>query len=550
MAGAGYPIKQIMPVLTAVDTIGIQRFVFASNRLRDVTAGSALVKRVTSQDFLQSNVAGIENAMVLAAAGGNALLRFAGLEDAQRFAARYSRALLEQAPGLEAAVAHRDYAAGSLAAAIGAIQDNLARAKAGRASQAPLLGLAVTAPCTETRMPASDVMTVSRAPGERPAPVSAAIAARRRVQPPTSQLGTFTDAGGRTWQLEYPLDLDHLGRTFGDTSLLGVIHLDGNGIGAAISAWLQERRGVTDDDRLAADYATLTGELTAVVAAALDAAVNAGRDSLTPVDNGAVIASADLDLRVELYADRDTLYLPLRPVLLGGDDLTLICDGRLALDLAARALTAFRATPAPTLGGKLSACAGVALVGTHFPFSRAYDVAAELCESAKKLVRARGLDECALDWQFVPAGTADDLSALRAGYAAVVGQRANGAQPPAPRLTMRPYLLDPADGEPSWRWLAGEVLDGPDGLRGPRWAATRNKVKRLGELAVRGPAAVGRALAAWQVADPALRLPAGLGDGFREGRTPLLDAVELLDIYLPLGGLPSGTPTAAGGGPA
>src|SRR5262249_55209954 len=32
------------------------------------------------------------------------------------------------------------------------------------------------------------------------------------------------------------------------------------------------------------------------------------------------------------------VYLPIRPILLGGDDLTFVCDGRVALDLAATAL--------------------------------------------------------------------------------------------------------------------------------------------------------------------------------------------------------------------
>ena len=550
-ACAGHPVKQIMPVVTAVDTIGIQRFVFASNRLRDVASGSALVERVTSRTFLQDQIAGIDGSAVLAAAGGNALLRFDSLDTARQFAARYSRTLLEEAPGLEVAFAHREYVAGSLADAIGAVQVDLARAKDGRAPQAPMLGLAVTAPCAVTRLPAISVAALSRAPDDGPMPVSATIVSRRRIGLPASQLGEFSDARGVRWQLEYPLELDKMGRALGDTGLVGVIHLDGNDIGAKISAWLQERRSESDDNQTAAAYTALTEQVTAAVDAAMRAVVNGVVESLTPAERGAIVVHPGLDLRVELHAEAGRLYLPVRPVLLGGDDLTVLCDGRLALALAARALAAFNAAEASILGSTLSASAGIALVGAHYPFSRAYQIASELCDSAKALVRARGLDECALDWQVVPGGTADELSALRAGYVSAIGHQANGSAHNVPRLTMRPYLLNAPDGGPSWRWLTREVLDGRDGLRGPRWAASRNKAKRLGDLAVRGPAAVGQALAGWQVADPALHLPADLGDGFRDGRTPLLDAVELIDTYLPLDGVPAGTGAGqAGGGPA
>jgi len=39
-----------MPVLTAIDVLGVQRFIFSSNRLRDVVAGSYLVHRSTTRE--------------------------------------------------------------------------------------------------------------------------------------------------------------------------------------------------------------------------------------------------------------------------------------------------------------------------------------------------------------------------------------------------------------------------------------------------------------------------------------------------------------------
>jgi hypothetical protein len=89
---------------------------------------------------------------------------------------------------------------------------------------------------------------------------------------------------------------------------------------------------------------------------------------------------------------------PLVPIVLGGDDMTVVCDGRAALRFTHEYLTAFeRETGAnihtqkvanASLGvGRLAACAGIAIVKPHYPFSGAYDLAGKLIESAKQVKR-------------------------------------------------------------------------------------------------------------------------------------------------------------------
>lgn len=105
--------------------------------------------------------------------------------------------------------------------------------------------------------------------------------------------------------------------------------------------------------------------------------------------------------------------LPVLPIVLGGDDLTVVCDGRAALPLTQDFLrefekeTARKIDPADedhplyetlqhisfrALGAaRLSSCAGVAVVKPHYPFSGAYDLAEDLIQSAKgikKIIRS------------------------------------------------------------------------------------------------------------------------------------------------------------------
>jgi hypothetical protein len=315
--------------------------------------------------------------------------------------------------------------------------------------------------------------------------------------------------------------MDDLGRTRDDRSLLGVVHLDGNGIGGRIKAWLGNQTG-SDDDVLAGLRSISEG----LAKAAHDALAAIVRRTVAAIVNdpasGYAVRSRRLGRGFTLATEENTVYLPLRPIILGGDDLTFVCDGRLALDLAAAALSAFEKASVPLLG-ELHACAGVAICRTHAPVLRVYELAEALCESAKKSVRPPGQDASALDWHVGFSSPTESLDETR--------RRQYGRG-----VSMRPYRLGAREMVGSWRWLSDVVLgDGPDGFHGGLWSRRRSKVKELLELARSAPAAVARGLDAWRLSAPELRLPAGLPpDGFIDGRTPLIDAVELLDIHLPL----------------
>lgn len=91
--------------------------------------------------------------------------------------------------------------------------------------------------------------------------------------------------------------------------------------------------------------------------------------------------------------------IPLAPLILGGDDLTVICDGKYAIPFTHKFLIEFEnetKLSQPDVGdiitqvaekalgvGRLSACAGIAVIKPHFPFSVAYELAESLMKSAK-----------------------------------------------------------------------------------------------------------------------------------------------------------------------
>jgi hypothetical protein len=422
--------------------------------------------------------------------------------------------MLESAPGLEFIVVHHE-ATDRLAESLRDLQSVLACKKLERRPQASALGLGVTAACGVTGLPATAIDRLEETPVSKQVQIWRCDDTRRQAE---ARWGKDLDPTSG-WQ--FPAEIDELGRTRGDTSLYAVVHVDANDVGEKIRTWLSgcvkkhlDERAVRYQYREWSQW--IDAEFHRVWCCLIERV-------LAAIDDGWVKGSIPR-LNFALRPKK----LPLRPVLLGGDDLTFLCDGRIALDLAATALRQISSGECPHLG-KLSACAGVAIVRAHYPFARAYELAEKLCTNAKSVRRERQHEGCWLDWHIGAGRPTEPISELR--------HRAY--QENSLQLTCRPYHLGNSAAERfTWSWLSSTVLGTTgDGLRGPLWGRRRNKVKELAGLARQGPDAVRTALGAWQAADQQLRLPSGLGEsGFDGDRTALLDAIELMDVHLTLGG--------------
>ncbi|MFQ3549236.1 MAG: hypothetical protein SNJ70_05750 [Armatimonadota bacterium] len=108
------------------------------------------------------------------------------------------------------------------------------------------------------------------------------------------------------------------------------------------------------------------------------------------------------------------------PLILGGDDLTVICPGNYAIDFTKEFLLKFKELTKDNnainyvkdLENGVSACAGIALIKPHYPFSAAYSIAEDLIKSAKK-VKEKSFGTSALDFHVVYDSSPTDLDSIR-----------------------------------------------------------------------------------------------------------------------------------------
>jgi hypothetical protein len=94
-----------------------------------------------------------------------------------------------------------------------------------------------------------------------------------------------------------------------------------------------------------------------------------------------------------LHGKKDKYWI--REILVAGDDITYVCNAHIALatveyfskHIAGKAMV--RETDSDSLKKYgFSVCAGVAFIGSHFPFHIGYEVAEQCCDSAKKRAKS------------------------------------------------------------------------------------------------------------------------------------------------------------------
>lgn len=550
--------------LLIVDTSGIQSYVFGTNRLRDNIGASFLVAQATEDAALArvptpNNVrAGtgelddarrIEDAAtpdrpalameVLYSGGGNLVALFRRAEDAAAFARTLSVWALTAAPGLQLVVAGVPFVwEDSMADGIDRLIAALAREKSSRPASSPLLGLAVTEECASTGLPAVGMAPPIGDDLAYPASAEtlAKLAAARRETRPSPADERLDRSAHPPEGYEYPADFDELGGTLDEHSYVAVVHADGDGVGQRIAAIGAAHREPAQNRAYVKALRNFSRALRAAASAAL-------QGTLASIgEPGEVIVHERLpNVAVHLRTNRRTgrRFLPFRPLVFGGDDLTFVCDGRLGLALAVDYLERFGAETSvrdacvdPASGRALSACAGVAIVKTHYPFARAYELADELCRSAKRYRRSTGQVGSFLDWHVAQSGLAGTIDDIRRRELAV-----HGYGPDA--LTTRPVAVGENAVDPRHAWPV--VASGIEAFQDEKWTGRRNKMKSLRDALRGGPGRVEQFLTDFRLpALPALPIPTAIyGDYNRRGwagdRCVYFDALELADWYLPIG---------------
>lgn len=368
-----------------LDTVSIQKYVFGSNRLKENIGASYIVSNIYKDNLIKAltSVVGKYSEYVSWSTnpekclikddnieaeigyigGGNALIFFKSSENAKRFIAEWSKNLLVLAPGVRTSAAISLFDLDSFAESINMLYKKLNKNKNMFFPKVTLSKYGITADCSMSGLSAEVRYKDQEFDGYISSVTSAKlhselVAQGKMIEEYKSFLGddyTLTD------------EIDNLGQKKGE-SHIAIIHMDGNNMG------LRFKNCKTLDD-----IRRLSISINDIVSKAFK---NLIKDI---IDKMPLLLDDKNGFNIQPSSEnkKKKSILPIRPILIEGDDITFITDARLGLYLAEK-LIEYLSIDSLSDGDKLTVSAGIAIIKTKYPFYRGYNIAEELCSIAKE----------------------------------------------------------------------------------------------------------------------------------------------------------------------
>lgn len=343
--------------ITLIEIGHKQKYIFSSNRLSENIGASIIIKNATEKDA--KNFYEKYRPDVIYEGGGNALYVFRSKDDGVAFARAYSRFLLKEYPGLTLyLVGHELGKEETVKSGLDVCYKLLAEKKNGQQNSAKIFDFGNAVRCSSTNLPAAPLPSDIFLPKDRQGkPISAESAVKYKCA--FEQKQVFSDLLPEGYR--FPMELDDLGRSKGEKSYVAVVHIDGNRMGIKIAKFNHDTKQEKGEQLMAFNkrYVGALGGLSRDIRE---------RYKESFMEMTAVIANnyKAIAEKLNLKEENGKKFLPIRPLILAGDDITFVADGRIGIECARVFLEKLRKKTVQEL--PMNACAGISIVKSHFPF--------------------------------------------------------------------------------------------------------------------------------------------------------------------------------------
>lgn len=343
-------------VMVLYDIRDIQKYIFNTNKVRDIIGASLLVENLLKRGIAEClrKHPEVKDAMQEQfIGGGNACYLFRTGRDAEIINRELSSWILKETRSLQLAIAavpkteryDQDYEN---------LQKEMIRVKMKMPKTSLMGALPIVIHEETTGLPVTKV--IQGPEGEER--VSAEVAEKRKM------LYEIAPVPG--------IKFDDMVDQKEKDSTLAIVHIDGNSMGKRIKVLMEHETNYQQ-----------------------------AMDKMKKVSESINIsfqeAFQQMEEKVIHWAERtpgeDAKKHYVRKIICAGDDITFVCTGKLALTLVEAFVHALndKEMYSDVSSGKenpeekrFSVCAGIAYMHSHFPFSDAYQIAEQCCENAKK----------------------------------------------------------------------------------------------------------------------------------------------------------------------
>lgn len=380
-------------VLVAIEISKKQNYIFKSNKLRENIGASLIIKHVTEdlwQEFTKEN-------KKIYSGGGNSYFEFDSNEEAKGFIKQMSFHILKNYEGLEfyGAIENGRFNKDNM----DKLKNKLASKKLKRQNSFRKVSFGIEEICRSTSTPVLNYIDDEKVEGGKRAVSQEAwikngffdylnkgknseyFIEEKDKYDYSKEIDFFDKLSKESdykqfTSNEFPLDLDKFGED--KNSQIALVSIDGNKMGNMVGAILKSYDG---------------------------------KDLKNKLDNFSKFIKESYENAFEKVKEflrgTDEKKIPIRPLVLAGDDVTYIIDSKYALE-SVRIFTESIENKNSEFG-KLTIGSGVVFVNKKAPFNKAYDMAEDLCKNSKVVV---GGDCSGVDWHILK-GEFDDIDDIR-----------------------------------------------------------------------------------------------------------------------------------------
>ncbi|NPA60374.1 MAG: hypothetical protein GXO30_07960 [Epsilonproteobacteria bacterium] len=346
---------------------GIQGFIFETNKLQEIVGASDLIEWFCSEGFLarfsKDYEVQITKKDIVRNAGGNIRIVFEKLDELEKMVREFPKYIMQKAYGITISQAVVEFEEGEYLEKKDELEHQLSKAR----NQAimPLdARFALMKQTPRTGKPAFKSETYDKGTQKERIEYFDKGNWQKKSNRDDAWLNILLNKLNlKEYANQFSIDMDKIANT---NNKVAVIHADGNKMGLMLQQMNKDLKAKED------------GEIQKIF--------KEFSHAITKSTNSAVEKAF-----IETF-DTNSETIKFRPIVIGGDDVTVICDANRALEFTKAFLEAFedntkknfKESNLDKYAKKLTACAGISFCNSKFPFHYAVDLAEHLCSYAKE----------------------------------------------------------------------------------------------------------------------------------------------------------------------